>query len=61
VPTPNDSNFRTFTVSGGQVTFTFNAPGTANVTSVLSVLPADGNTGSRVAARPFATLAVRVQ
>ena len=61
VATPNDGNFRTFTVSGGQVTFTFNAPGTANVTSVLSVLSADGNTGSRVAARPFATLAVRVQ
>lgn len=61
VPTPNDGNFRTFTVSGGQVTLTFNAPGTANVTSVLSVLSADGNNGNRNAVRPFATLAVRVQ
>ena len=60
VGTPNDGNFRTFTVSGGQVTVTVNAPATANVTSVLSVLSADG-TGNRNANRPFAIFAVRVQ
>lgn len=60
VGTPNDGNFRTYTVSGGQVTFTVAAPATANVNSVISVLSADGS-GNRSANRPFATLAVRVQ
>ncbi len=43
VRTPSDAALRTFTIAGGQVTLTFNAPATANVTSVISVLPADGN------------------
>jgi hypothetical protein len=60
VATPNDGNFRTLTVSGGQVTFTFNAPAAANVTSVISVLSADG-VSNRNANRPFATFAIRVE
>lgn len=59
-PTPNDGTFRTFTVSGGQVTFSVTLPGAANLTSVVSVLPADGN-GSRIAVRPLATHAIRTQ
>ncbi len=60
VTTPNDGNFRTVTVSGGQATITFNAPATANVTSVISALPAESS-GSRPAVRPFAVFSVRVQ
>jgi hypothetical protein len=60
VATPNDGNFRTFTITGGQVTFTFNAPGSNNVTSVISVNPADG-AGNRNNNAPFAAHAIRVQ
>lgn len=58
--TPNDGTFRTFTVSGGQVTFSVSLPGAANLTSVVSVVPADGS-GSRIALRPLATHAIRTQ
>jgi hypothetical protein len=60
VPTANDGNFRTFTVSGGQVTMTFNAPAAANVTSVISVLSAD-DANNRNTHRPFATFAIRME
>ena len=60
VSTPNDGSQRSFTVTGGQVTFTFTATSPANSTAVLSVMPADGN-GSRPGLRPFITHAVRVQ
>jgi hypothetical protein len=60
VSTPNDGEFRTFTVSGGQVTITFTAPAASNVTSVIAVVPADGN-NNRNTHRPFAAVAIRVQ
>ena len=60
VATPNDGGFRTFTVSGGQVTISFTAPTTINTTSVISVLPSDG-AGNRINVRPFATHAIRIQ
>lgn len=60
VATPNDGDWRTFTVAGGQVTFTFNAPAANNVTSVITVNAADGN-GNRITNRPFAAHAIRVQ
>jgi hypothetical protein len=60
VATPNDGGFRTFVVSGGAITFSFTAPGTANVTSVLSVISADG-VGNRNTHRPFTAFAIRVQ
>jgi hypothetical protein len=60
VSTPNDGSWRTFTVTGGQVTFTFTAPASNNVTSVISVNPADGS-GNRLNNRPFATHSIRIQ
>ncbi len=60
VATPNDGSFRTFVVSGGQVTLTFTAPATAGATSVISVVSADGN-NNRNTHRPFAAVAIRVQ
>ena len=58
--TPNDGNFRTFVVTGGQVTFSFTAPSAANVTSVISAISADG-ADNRNHHIPFATVAVRAQ
>ena len=58
--TPNDGNFRTFVVTGGQVTFSFTAPSSANVTSVISAISADG-ANDRNHHIPFATVAVRAQ
>jgi hypothetical protein len=58
--TPNDGNFRTFVVTGGQVTFSFTAPSAANVTSVISAISADG-ANNRNHHIPFATVAVRAQ
>ena len=58
--TPNDGNWRTFTVAGGQITFTFNAPSTLNVTSVISVDSADA-ADNRNHHIPFAAVAVRAQ
>lgn len=59
-PTPNDGSFRTFVVSGGQITFTFTAPTSANVTSVISINSADGS-GNRIATRPFVAWSIRVE
>jgi hypothetical protein len=59
-PTPNDGRFRTYQVTGGQVTFSFTAPSTANVTSVISAISADG-ANNRNHHIPFATVAVRAQ
>jgi hypothetical protein len=56
--TPNDGSFRTLTVTGGSVTFNFTAPGTNNVTSVISAVSA-GPTGNRVGQTPFAAVAIR--
>jgi hypothetical protein len=58
VSTPNDGNFRTFVVSGGSITFSFTAPGSANVTSVISAISADG-ANNRNHHLPFAAVAVR--
>ncbi len=58
--TPNDGNFRTFVVTGGQVTFSFTAPSAANVTSVISAISADG-ANNRNHHIPFAAVAVRAQ
>ena len=60
VPTPNDGSQRTFTIAGGQVSFDVTLPGTANRTTVVSIIPADG-TGARLAEVPFATANVRTQ
>jgi hypothetical protein len=60
VATPNDGNFRTFVVTGGQVNFSFTAPAAANVTSVISAISADG-ANNRNHHIPFATVAVRAQ
>ena len=60
VATPNDGNFRTFTVTGGQVTFTFTAPTLINRTSVISFNPADGS-GNRINNAPFAAFSIRTQ
>lgn len=58
--TPNDGSFRTFIVSGGQVTFTFTAPGTVNATSVISAISAD-DANNRNSHLPFVAVAIRVQ
>ena len=60
VATPNDGNFRTFVVSGGQITFSFTAPSSTNVTSVISAISADG-ADNRNHHIPFAAVAVRAQ
>lgn len=60
VPTTNDSSQRTFTVSGGQVSFGVTLLGVADRTTVVSIIPADG-TGARLAEVPFATVNVRTQ
>jgi hypothetical protein len=58
--TPNDGSFRTFVVTGGQVTFSFTAPPSANVTTVISAISADG-ANNRNHHIPFTTAAVRAQ
>jgi hypothetical protein len=60
--TPNDGSFRTFTVSGGQVTFTYSNAGLVlnvgeTATTVISFLPAAGD-GARVGSRPFADVRI---
>ncbi len=58
VITPNHGNFRTFVVSGGQVSFSLALPSSG--TAVVSVLPADA-AGNATGNPPFATANVRVQ
>lgn len=60
VATPNDGSFRTFVVTGGQITFSFTAPGSLNVTSVISAISADG-ASNRNSNLPFTAIAVRAQ
>ncbi|BCS34833.1 hypothetical protein TBR22_A40590 [Luteitalea sp. TBR-22] len=60
-PAPNDGDFRMFTVSGGQVTFTYSNAGLVlgafeTATTVIAILP--GSTGGRVGTRPFAEVRI---
>jgi hypothetical protein len=57
-PATNDASFIVVTVTGGSATFTFTAPGSNNVTSVISAVSA-GPTGNRVGQTPFAAVAIR--
>jgi hypothetical protein len=60
IVTPNDGDFRSFTVSGGQVSFDVILPGVVGGTTVVSVVPADG-TGARIGVAPFVATNIRVQ
>jgi hypothetical protein len=60
--TPNDGGFRTFTVSGGQISFTYSNVGLVlnigeTATTVISFLPADGS-GNRLGTTPFADVRI---
>ena len=55
---PNDGDFRSFVVSGGQVSFTYSNVGLVlnrgeTATTVIAIVPADG-AGNRIGTRPFA-------
>jgi hypothetical protein len=56
---PNDGRFRSYVVTGGQITATFQAPGGHDVTTVISAVSADGADNKRVD-RPFAIGTIRV-
>lgn len=58
-PSPADASWQVFTVSGGRVSATFQAPGANNVTSVISVTQADANS-TRVTSTPFVSVVIRV-
>ena len=55
---PNDGNFRSFVVSGGQIAFTYSNSGLVlnrgeTATTVIAILPATG-AGNRIGTTPFA-------
>ncbi len=55
----NDGRFSVYTVSGGKITATFQAPAPNNVTSVLSAVSADASNNKQTD-RPFAIGTIRV-